>query len=147
ARDAFWKIMIELSRNDKVTIFISTHFMNEAERCDRISLMHQGKVLTSGPPAALVTQSHAKSLEDTFIQYLEAAGARGETQTEQKISAPTPVVHSKDNSKKGPGFFSLRRMMSYLQREALELYRDPIRSVLSIVGSLVIMLAFGYGIT
>ena len=36
ARDAFWRSLIELSRQDKVTIFISTHFMNEAERCDRI---------------------------------------------------------------------------------------------------------------
>ncbi len=42
--------MVDLSRQDKVTIFISTHFMNEAERCDRISLMHAGKVLASGTP-------------------------------------------------------------------------------------------------
>jgi len=47
ARDAFWQFLIDLSRNDKVTIFISTHFMNEAERCDRISLMHAGKVLVA----------------------------------------------------------------------------------------------------
>lgn len=43
ARDMFWQLMVDLSRQDKVTIFISTHFMNEAERCDRISLMHAGK--------------------------------------------------------------------------------------------------------
>ncbi|HUD50688.1 ATP-binding cassette domain-containing protein, partial [Parvibaculum sp.] len=42
-RDQFWRYLIDLSRNQKVTIFISTHFMNEAERCDRISLMHAGK--------------------------------------------------------------------------------------------------------
>ncbi len=53
ARDAFWQLMIDLSRRDKVTIFISTHFMNEAERCDRISLMHAGRVLVSDTPAAL----------------------------------------------------------------------------------------------
>ena len=53
ARDAFWRILIDLSRRDKVTIFISTHFMNEAERCDRISLMHAGRVLVSDTPAAL----------------------------------------------------------------------------------------------
>ncbi|MBJ7405963.1 MAG: ABC transporter ATP-binding protein, partial [Bradyrhizobium sp.] len=38
ARDRFWQILAELSRKDNVTIFVSTHFMNEAERCDRISL-------------------------------------------------------------------------------------------------------------
>ena len=54
ARDAFWQIMIDLARRDKVTIFISTHFMNEAERCDRISLMHAGRVLVSDTPAALI---------------------------------------------------------------------------------------------
>jgi ribosome-dependent ATPase len=46
----FWRLLIELSRRDGVTIFISTHFMNEAERCDRISLMHAGKVLTATCP-------------------------------------------------------------------------------------------------
>src|SRR5262245_49305524 len=40
ARDSFWRTLIDLSRDDGVTIFLSTHFMNEADRCDRISLMH-----------------------------------------------------------------------------------------------------------
>jgi ribosome-dependent ATPase len=56
ARDMFWQLMVDLSRQDKVTIFISTHFMNEAERCDRMSLMHAGKVLASGTPQELVKQ-------------------------------------------------------------------------------------------
>jgi ribosome-dependent ATPase len=34
ARDKFWELLIDLSRNQGVTIFVSTHFMNEAERCD-----------------------------------------------------------------------------------------------------------------
>lgn len=46
ARDKFWRLLVQLSRRDHVTIFISTHFMNEAERCDRMSMMHAGKVLT-----------------------------------------------------------------------------------------------------
>ena len=64
ARDAFWQFLIDLSRNDKVTIFISTHFMNEAERCDRISLMNDGKVLASDTPAEIVAQRGAKNLEE-----------------------------------------------------------------------------------
>jgi ribosome-dependent ATPase len=48
ARDGFWRTLIDLSRDDGVTIFLSTHFMNEADRCDRISLMHAGKVLAIG---------------------------------------------------------------------------------------------------
>src|SRR5699024_4437877 len=54
ARDNFWRLLIELSRKDGVTIFISTHFMNEALRCDRMSMMHAGKVLDSDTPHNLV---------------------------------------------------------------------------------------------
>ncbi|XOT95073.1 ATP-binding cassette domain-containing protein, partial [Alcaligenes pakistanensis] len=75
ARDNFWRLLIELSRRDKVTIFISTHFMNEAERCDRMSMMHAGKVLDSDTPANLVKKRGAANLEEAFIGYLlEASG-------------------------------------------------------------------------
>ncbi len=75
ARDAFWRTLIDLSRDDGVTIFLSTHFMNEAERCDRISLMHAGKVLAVGTPQDLVKERGSDSLEDAFVDYLvDAAG-------------------------------------------------------------------------
>ena len=73
ARDMFWQLMVDLARQDRVTIFISTHFMNEAERCDRISLMHAGKVLASDTPQALVEQRGAASLEEAFIAWLQEA--------------------------------------------------------------------------
>ncbi|MDO6561827.1 ribosome-associated ATPase/putative transporter RbbA [Amphritea sp. 1_MG-2023] len=73
ARDSFWELLVELSRKDKVTIFISTHFMNEALRCDRISLMHAGRVLVYDEPQHLVEVQAAASLEEAFIRYLEAA--------------------------------------------------------------------------
>ncbi len=76
ARDMFWQLMVDLSRQDKVTIFISTHFMNEAERCDRMSLMHAGKVLASGTPQELVKQRGAASLEEAFISWLQEAAGR-----------------------------------------------------------------------
>ena len=53
ARDRFWELLIDLSRNRGVTIFVSTHFMNEAERCDRVSLMDSGRVLATDTPANL----------------------------------------------------------------------------------------------
>src|SRR6516164_8951797 len=77
ARDAFWQTLIDLSRNDGVTIFISTHFMNEADRCDRISLMHAGKLLAVGTPHELVQKRGSASLEDASISYqAEAAGIK-----------------------------------------------------------------------
>ena len=75
ARDSFWRTLIDLSRDDGVTIFVTTHFMNEADRCDRISLMHAGKVLAVGAPQELVKERGSASLEDCFVGYLaEAAG-------------------------------------------------------------------------
>ena len=53
ARDSFWELLIELSRSQGVTIFITTHFMNEGMRCDRISLMNAGKVLACDAPKKL----------------------------------------------------------------------------------------------
>ena len=85
ARDLFWELLVELARRDQVTIFISTHFMNEAERCDRISLMHGGKVLASDAPAALVKQSGEATLEATFIAYLKKASG-----ADSVIPAGTP---------------------------------------------------------
>ena len=63
ARDRFWGLLIDLSRKEGVKIFVSTHFMNEAERCDRISLMDSGRVLATDTPAGLVGACGAYSLE------------------------------------------------------------------------------------
>src|SRR5258705_13363390 len=76
ARDGFWELLIRLSREEGVTIFLSTHFMNEAERCDRMSMMHAGRVLAQGPPAQLVAERKANSLEEAFIGYLEDAAEK-----------------------------------------------------------------------
>ena len=79
ARDMFWRHLLKLSREDKITIFVSTHFMNEAARCDRISFMHKGRVLAVGTPAELAARQNAPDLEEAFVQYLiEAEGGEGE---------------------------------------------------------------------
>ena len=70
ARDMFWRHLLKLSREDKITIFVSTHFMNEAARCDRISFMHKGRVLAVGTPAELAARQNAPDLEEAFVQYL-----------------------------------------------------------------------------
>ncbi|WP_447732275.1 ribosome-associated ATPase/putative transporter RbbA [Rhodanobacter soli] len=150
ARDAFWRLLIELSRCDRVTVFISTHFMNEAERCDRMSMMHAGKVLDSDVPARLVEKRGAKTLEEAFIGYLvEAEGGTaapasqpGAADHEEQPSA-APAEHGGH----GSGGFSLQRMFSYLWRETLELQRDPVRATLALGGSLLLMFVIGFGIT
>src|SRR6476659_8775191 len=71
ARDSFWELLIELSRNQGVTIFVTTHFMNEGMRCDRISLMNAGKVLACDAPKNLIDARGAVGLEEAFIGYME----------------------------------------------------------------------------
>ncbi|WP_429927188.1 ribosome-associated ATPase/putative transporter RbbA [Achromobacter xylosoxidans] len=150
ARDAFWRLLIELSRRDRVTVFISTHFMNEAERCDRMSMMHAGKVLDSDVPAKLVEKRGAKTLEEAFIGYLiEAEGGTvapaGQAQASVQAAEP-PAAHAAHTGQSSGGF-SPRRMFSYLWRESLELRRDPVRATLALGGSLLLMFVIGFGIT
>ncbi|WP_271193893.1 ATP-binding cassette domain-containing protein, partial [Azotobacter vinelandii] len=90
ARDNFWELLIQLSRQDGVTIFISTHFMNEALRCDRISMMHAGRVLDSDSPRALMEKRGLPTLEETFIAYLrDAASAGGDEPLAESPAADT----------------------------------------------------------
>ena len=150
ARDAFWRLLVELSRRDKVTIFISTHFMNEAERCDRMSMMHAGKVLDSDAPARLVEKRGARTLEDAFIGYLIEAGGDAPAGDEEDgdTTVPTPAEasgHAAVHDKRRP--FSLQRMVAYLWREALELRRDPVRATLALGGSILLMFVIGFGIS
>ncbi|AYO75733.1 MULTISPECIES: ribosome-associated ATPase/putative transporter RbbA [Sphingomonadaceae] len=144
ARDAFWRLLAELSRRDKVTIFISTHFMNEAERCDRMSMMHAGKVLDSDVPAKLVEKRGAKTLEEAFIGYLIEATGESEVEAEEVTPDQARVVHEPLPVKQS---FSLQRMLSYVWREVLELQRDPVRGTLALGGTVILMLVMGFGIT
>ncbi|SCM71096.1 fused ribosome-associated ATPase: ATP-binding protein; ATP-binding protein; putative membrane protein [uncultured Pleomorphomonas sp.] len=148
ARDAFWQILSDLSRQDGVTIFVSTHFMNEAELCDRISLMHAGKVLVSDTPAAIVARRSAGSLEAAFIAYLEDAIGENAATAAPAAAPPQPVKEaSKAGRPSAPRrLFDLRRMFAYTRRESLELRRDPIRATLAVLGSVLLMFVIGYGI-
>ncbi|MDP3539818.1 MAG: ribosome-associated ATPase/putative transporter RbbA [Azonexus sp.] len=147
ARDEFWLLLVELSRQQGVTIFISTHFMNEAERCDRISLMHAGKVLASDTPAGICQQRGKETLEEAFISYLEEA-----TGADKPTAAVNPEKQAKMEedhkpSTTGTSAFSLRRLLGYAYRESLELRRDPIRLAFALLGSVLLMFVLGYGIS
>ena len=149
ARDKFWELIIDLARNDQVTVFISTHFMNEAERCDRISLMHAGKVLASDAPAILVERSGQLSLEQAFIAYLKQAEHTGDKSAQKpdtSLEAKPPMPQDGKDNTTGDRF-SLLRLISISIRETLELRRDPIRASIALFGTLLLMLTFGYGIT
>jgi ribosome-dependent ATPase len=150
ARDAFWQILLDLARNKNVTIFVSTHFMNEAARCDRIALMNDGRVLATDTPERLIEARGAANLEEAFISYLEEATGRqlvipdGEQiDAVNADAAPEACAPSKVSRK----WFSLRRMLAFTTRETLELMRDPIRLSFALLGTAFLMIIFGFGIT
>ena len=146
ARDKFWELLIGLARDRGVTIFISTHFMNEAARCDRISLMHSGRVLETDTPAALTAAAGASDLEGAFIHYLELATKAGPTAA-APAPEPPPAPRAIAAARRRLSFFTPRRLFAYALRETLEILRDPVRLAVALFGTALLMLVFGYGIT
>ena len=144
ARDGFWELIIELSRRDKVTVFITTHFMNEAERCDRISLMHAGKSLACDTPRGLVEKRHAPSLEAAFIGLLEDAGDGAPVAESEPLTAAPET--EEEAPKKQSKWFDFQRFYTCFWRELLELRRDKIRTTLALFGAMILLIVMGYGL-
>jgi ribosome-dependent ATPase len=162
ARDEFWELLVDLSRRQGVTIFVSTHFMNEAVRCDRISLMHAGTVLACDTPARLMAKRNTDDLETAFIGFI----ADAEAVRQKQAGTPPPAAAAKVDDKAGvsptnaliaspaggamhstESGLSLGRLLAYSRREAQEIERDPVRLLFAFLGSALMMLAFGFGIT
>ncbi|HUA56258.1 MAG TPA: ribosome-associated ATPase/putative transporter RbbA [Candidatus Sulfotelmatobacter sp.] len=155
ARDRFWALLVDLSRRQGVTIFVSTHFMNEATRCDRVALMDAGQVLATGTPVELVAARGAATLEDAFVDYLAAragasAGASvGHAGAGASIGRAAPIVGERAPGAPLPpsSAFSLRRLTAFTIREGLEALRDPIRLAFALFGTVFLLFLFGAGIT
>ena len=138
--------MIDLSRNQGVTIFVSTHFMNEAERCDRISLMDSGRVLATGAPAELVQGARRRAPGGRLHQLSRGGdGSARRARREDRRSAGR--ARRPRHGPRAAPWFSLQRLLAYTIREALELLRDPIRLGFSLFGTTFLMLVFGFGIS
>jgi ribosome-dependent ATPase len=163
ARDSFWELLIDLSRNQGVTIFVTTHFMNEGMRCDRISLMNAGKVLVCDPPQKIIDDRGAKSLEEAFIGHMEDSAAEGTKAAAKPDAKPdanpaaaaagsgataegSPPAHAGHGEANGLGL-AVGRMLAYTRNETMQILRDPVRLAFAFIGSALLMLVFGFGIT
>ena len=156
ARDSFWELLIDLSRNQGVTIFVTTHFMNEGMRCDRISLMNAGRVLVCDPPQKIIDDRKAKNLEDAFIGHMEDAieEAKKEAKQDAKPATAVTAVAAVESPKPAAGHaersglsLAIGRMLAYSRNETAQILRDPVRLAFAFVGSALLMLVFGFGIT
>jgi ribosome-dependent ATPase len=155
ARDSFWELLIDISRNQGVTIFVTTHFMNEGMRCDRISLMNAGKVLACDAPQKLIEQRGKENLEDAFIAYMldsaniVASRITSDKQPEAAAAEPAPANAAPAELAHDMSGWRLRvtRLLAYTHNETVQILRDPVRLAFAFIGSAALMLVFGFGIT
>jgi len=75
ARRMFWDLIYQLSAQGH-TVFVSTHYMDEAEYCHRLALMYHGKVVALGSPAELKQSAGMATMEDVFVSVIEREEAR-----------------------------------------------------------------------
>jgi ABC-2 type transport system ATP-binding protein len=72
SRRDFWAILYQLLK-DRITIFMTTAYLDEAERCNRVGLMHRGRLIRCDTPEALKHAAGAETLEDAFISLIHQA--------------------------------------------------------------------------
>lgn len=66
ARRTFWETIYELA-GDGTTVLVTTHYMDEAERCQRLAFLSRGQLIGLGTPTEIVQQFNARSVEDVFV--------------------------------------------------------------------------------
>jgi ABC-2 type transport system ATP-binding protein len=71
ARKNFWHLIREMAKQG-VTVFVTTHYMDEAGNCDRLSLIYRGSIIAMGTPQELKVSTTQASLEDVFVSLIEA---------------------------------------------------------------------------
>ena len=71
-RRQFWDLIYEASENG-ITIFVTTHYMDEAEYCNRVSIMVDGKIEALDSPTNLKQQFNAKNMDEVFYQLARGA--------------------------------------------------------------------------
>ena len=74
SRREFWNLIYGLS-DAGVTIFVTTHYMDEAEYCGRISIMHDGRILAMGSPSELKQRTGLSTIEEIFVNYIHTSHA------------------------------------------------------------------------
>jgi len=124
-------------------------------RCDRISLMNAGQVLACDAPQKLIDQRGTASLEDAFIAYMEdpvrdaAAGAKQPVAAPVAAAQPAQPATAASVAPGRPSRWTLplTRMLAYARNETMQILRDPVRLTFAFLGSAVLMLVCGFGIT
>ncbi len=93
SRRIFWQMIYALAMQG-ITILVTTHYMDEAESCDEIAFVFNGRILAKGTPKELIKSRKGRNLEDVFISYVEE-------QTGQSVSASFEEIKFLQGSRDG----------------------------------------------
>jgi ABC-2 type transport system permease protein len=150
-RREFWQRITALAEQG-VTVIVTTHFMEEAEYCDRVAILDAGRILAQGTPAELRSHSHPgpdlePTMEDAFISIVE------ESRTGDGHLGETSQLSGAGASKLdyGPALDWLpaksRRVWALVQKESRQMMRDASSIAIGIVLPVILILLFGYGLS
>jgi ABC-type multidrug transport system ATPase subunit/ABC-type multidrug transport system permease subunit len=148
ARREFWRRITSLAEQG-VTVIVTTHFMEEAEYCDRVVILDHGRVIAHGTPAEIrryapVEAGHEARMEDAFIAIVEAGRGKDASPTEQlRVAArlPSTIGETSDLTAKA------WRVCTLIKKEVHQILRDPSSIAVGMVLPVVLILLFGYGLT
>ena len=127
ARRAFWRAITALAQSG-VTIVITTHFMEEAEYCDRIAIQDAGRMLALGTPRAVRAQAGsagAADMNSAFIAIVEQGRAR----------------------RRRPGMSGSGFLRRALRKEVRQMLRDKSNMAVGLLLPAALILLFGYGLS
>jgi ABC-2 type transport system ATP-binding protein len=166
SRREFWTHINGLIERG-VTVLVTTHFMDEAEYCDRISLIYRGRSIALGSPddlkASVVEGARSEpTLEDAFIELI-ARSDRART-ARSGLMQPVPELSHGATTRAAPDSPSrpgkprhaaptftrgerLRRFRALVRKETQQLVRDPSTILIAFVLPLILLFLFGYGVS
>ena len=73
SRRNFWRIIYDIAKAG-TTVFVTTHYMDEAEYCGRLSIMYQGRIIEMGSPRELKDRYSMNTMQDIFVQLVTDPG-------------------------------------------------------------------------
>jgi len=152
ARREFWQRITALAQGG-TTVVVTTHFMEEAEYCDRLVIQDAGRVLALGTPSEIRQRAGAAAnMEQAFIAIVEEARRGSKEQADREAAATAqPSVPADSQAARQPSADARHRFWSRLRsltrKETRQLLRDRANLAFGLVLPIALILLFGYGIT
>ena len=141
ARREFWRRITALS-SQGVTVIVTTHFMEEAEYCDRIAILDGGRILAQGTPAEV--RGLAPASRRARARHGRRLHRRGRTGAQACARAARKAAHEAIASAWPPRCI---RVAALVRKEARQLVRDPSSIAIGIILPVMLILLFGYGLS